>query len=143
MGFKSFLLLLSICFVLTGCATQRKSIVSKEVDELKTRINNLESELEFKNERISTLEKEIGLAYNSDNYRAKDSSKASSRLTSKQIQTTLKNAGFYNGSIDGKIGKMTRGAILEFQKANGLKADGIVGRKTSKALRDYLSQGSS
>ncbi|MCX5716492.1 MAG: peptidoglycan-binding domain-containing protein, partial [Candidatus Omnitrophica bacterium] len=45
----------------------------------------------------------------------------------KQIQTALKNAGLYIGQIDGKIGPLTKKAIEEFQKSNGLKVDGKVG----------------
>lgn len=56
----------------------------------------------------------------------------------KEIQTALKNAGFYTGAIDGKIGSKTKKAILEFQKANGLIADGKVGPKTWGVLSKYL-----
>ena len=56
-----------------------------------------------------------------------------------QIQTALKNAGFYTGTIDGKIGPMSKKAIIEFQKANGLQADGKVGPKTWAALEKYLT----
>jgi peptidoglycan hydrolase-like protein with peptidoglycan-binding domain len=55
------------------------------------------------------------------------------------IQTALKNAGFYNGKIDGKLGPMSTKAIQEFQKANKLKADGKVGRKTWEALSRHLT----
>ena len=55
------------------------------------------------------------------------------------IQTALKNAGLYNGAIDGKIGPKTKNAIEEFQKANGLKADGKVGTKTWAALSRHLN----
>ena len=61
-------------------------------------------------------------------------------LNAKQIQKALKNAGFYQGSIDGKIGSKTREAIIKFQKANSLKADGIVGKRTSAELSKYLSR---
>jgi len=56
------------------------------------------------------------------------------QLSPKQIQRALKNAGYYDGPIDGKIGPKTKQAILKFQKANGLKIDGIVGKMTSAAL---------
>ena len=56
----------------------------------------------------------------------------------KDVQTALKNAGFYTGSIDGKIGPKTKGAIQEFQKAKGLKVDGKVGQKTWAEMEKYL-----
>jgi peptidoglycan hydrolase-like protein with peptidoglycan-binding domain len=56
-----------------------------------------------------------------------------------EIQTALKNANFYTGAIDGKIGPKTKKAVAEFQKANGLAADGRVGPKTWNALNKYLN----
>ncbi len=58
--------------------------------------------------------------------------------TTLEIQAALKNSGFYQGSIDGKKGKITDEAIKEFQKANGLVADGKVGPKTWAALSQHL-----
>lgn len=59
--------------------------------------------------------------------------------TATEIQTALKNAGYYSEAIDGKIGPKTKKAIEEFQKASGLKADGKVGLKTWGALSKYLN----
>jgi len=56
-----------------------------------------------------------------------------------EIQTALKNAGYYTGLIDGKIGPQTKKAIEEFQKANGLQADGKVGPKTWSVLSTHLN----
>lgn len=56
----------------------------------------------------------------------------------KDIQLALKNAGFYAGSIDGKIGPKTKAAVIEFQKVKGLKTDGKVGSKTWAELEKYL-----
>jgi len=56
-----------------------------------------------------------------------------------EIQTALKNAGFYAGTVDGKIGPKSKKAIEEFQKANNLKVDGKVGPKTWAALSKYLN----
>ena len=50
------------------------------------------------------------------------------------IQTSLKDAGYFGGQVDGKFTAMTRQAVLKFQKDSGLKADGIVEEKTYKAL---------
>jgi len=57
-----------------------------------------------------------------------------SRDRIKKIQQALKNAGFYKGDIDGKIGLKTKGAIKAFQKSKGLIADGVVGQKTWNEL---------
>jgi peptidoglycan hydrolase-like protein with peptidoglycan-binding domain len=59
--------------------------------------------------------------------------------SAKEIQTALKNAGYYAATIDGKIGPQTKKAIEEFQKANALQADGKVGPKTWAVLSKYLN----
>lgn len=59
--------------------------------------------------------------------------------TKKEIQTALKNAGFYNGEIDGKFGPQTKSAVEAFQSANGLKVDGTVGPQTWNLLKKYLN----
>lgn len=56
------------------------------------------------------------------------------------IQKALKNAGFYQGEIDGKIGSKSKEAIKEFQRKNNLVDDGKVGSKTWSCLRVYLEQ---
>ena len=58
--------------------------------------------------------------------------------TAVDIQTALKNAGFYTGAIDGKIGPVSKKSIIEFQKANNLVSDGKVGPKTWGVLEKYL-----
>lgn len=62
--------------------------------------------------------------------------------TNIEIQTALKNAGFYTGNIDGKIGPKSKKAIEDFQSANGLKVDGKVGTKTWEALGKHLTAAS-
>lgn len=46
------------------------------------------------------------------------------------VQRRLKELGYYKGSADGDFGPATETAVKEFQKANGLTADGKVGEKT-------------
>ena len=46
------------------------------------------------------------------------------------VQKRLKELGYYKGSADGDFGPKTEEAVKEFQKANGLTADGKVGEKT-------------
>ena len=55
----------------------------------------------------------------------------------REIQQALKNAGFYQGSVDGKMGPGTKDAIREFQRVNGLKVDGVVGKQTWAKLSAY------
>ena len=52
----------------------------------------------------------------------------------RHIQSALKKAGFYQGNMDGKMGPLTRKAVEDFQKANNLKPDGLVGAGTWKEL---------
>lgn len=52
----------------------------------------------------------------------------------KQIQTKLKNWGYYNGSVDGIYGSKTVEAVKYFQRKNGLTVDGIAGNQTLKAM---------
>lgn len=52
----------------------------------------------------------------------------------KQIQTKLKNWGYYKGSVDGIFGTQTLNAVKSFQRKNGLTVDGIAGPATLKAM---------
>lgn len=52
-----------------------------------------------------------------------------------ELQRHLRDLGFYHGKIDGLLGPNTRKGIRQFQKANGLVADGIAGSATWAALR--------
>ncbi len=61
----------------------------------------------------------------------------------KQIQTKLKNWGYYNGNVDGIYGSQTLSAVKKFQKKNGLAVDGIAGEKTLKAMGIMNSSGGS
>ena len=59
--------------------------------------------------------------------------------STRDIQQALKNSGFYQGSIDGKMGPLTRDAIREFQRVHGLKDDGVVGKQTWTQLSTYAN----
>ncbi len=61
----------------------------------------------------------------------------------KQIQTKLKELGYYKGSVDGIFGKQTKSAVIAFQKNCGLTADGIAGPKTLLYLGITSSSSSS
>jgi N-acetylmuramoyl-L-alanine amidase len=51
-----------------------------------------------------------------------------------EIQTKLKNWGYYTGAVDGAYGYNTYLAVKYFQRKNGLNADGIAGDRTLGAL---------
>ena len=42
--------------------------------------------------------------------------------------------GYYADEIDGQFGAGTKAAVIDFQKANGLEADGMVGSETKAIL---------
>ena len=50
------------------------------------------------------------------------------------LQSRLKNLGYYEGEIDGQFGAGTRDAVAAFQRQNGLDADGIAGEETREKL---------
>ncbi len=52
----------------------------------------------------------------------------------KTLQIRLKKMGFNPGPIDGIFGMKTTGAVKEFQKSKGIKANGIVNQKTWEAF---------
>ncbi len=131
---------------LTGCATTKQHSNVK-VEELQNRITFLEKQLSQKDEEIQFLAGELEIMERKRTGDEKSSkrepdikgTKPQSEIgTTKQVQTALRNAGFYKGRIDGQIGTSTRKAIKEFQKANGLTVDGKIGKETWSKLRKHL-----
>ncbi|MGK7891480.1 MAG: peptidoglycan-binding protein [Leptolyngbyaceae cyanobacterium] len=51
------------------------------------------------------------------------------------LQKRLSDLGYYSGPVTGFFGEMTEDAVIRFQQAQGLTADGIVGTGTATALR--------
>jgi len=148
--------IIPISFLIAGCSTGS----GKRLNTLETKIGTLEAKVDSVEQRQSAIEGQTGESRESVGYlKGKVDSRGSSTvvvtgaqgnggylyesgkksLTHKDIQLALKNAGFYNGRIDGKIGRNTKKALKEFQKANGLKADGKVGPKTKSLLFQYLT----
>ncbi len=52
----------------------------------------------------------------------------------KKVQKTLNDLGYDCGKADGVFGKKTKTALKKFQKDNGLKVDGKIGKQVKKAL---------
>jgi len=54
--------------------------------------------------------------------------------TVSRLQATLKLLGFYRGEIDGNYSQLTQQAVISFQSAANLTADGIAGPNTWRTL---------
>lgn len=52
----------------------------------------------------------------------------------KGLQRRLTSLGYSPGPVDGRYGPLTKGAVIRFQAARGLRIDGIVGPLTIEAL---------
>lgn len=126
---------------LSGCSTVPKKF-KEEVSGIKTRVDTLESRVEGVEgrqtdlERMSQEEAARGMARSNIAARKKTRS-PESRAETKELQALLRDAGFYEGKIDGVKGRMTRKAIRRFQRAAELTVDGIAGPKTLEALSRY------
>lgn len=148
--------------LLSGCSTTQ-SVTS--VNDLQIKVTQLERKLDKKDQEVSELQlqvkeltnqvkglEDVSLNEPIEEYvpQTKKSSQSMVGFKNKQIirvsassqdvQMALQRAGYYEGDIDGKIGRKSREAIVEFQKEHDLKADGIVGKQTWTALQHYLDE---
>jgi murein L,D-transpeptidase YcbB/YkuD len=122
---------------ISGCATLSDSPSRTEIYRLKDRISILEEELGQKRKENIELRQEIA-----ELERLVEEKTILRMPTGEEVQEALKNAGFYDGEIDGQVGLRTKMAIREFQEANGLNPDGVVGSRTWEILRKHLADSS-
>ncbi len=132
--------------VVSGCAAQRQSQA----------LNRVQADMQLLDQRVAQLERgsvaQASSSWPADSSAAgasiepiavslggSSSSASSAKPTGKQIQQALRNAGLYQGEIDGKLGSQSRSAIREFQRANGLGVDGKVGKQTWAKLSAYAT----
>ncbi|MCX7927175.1 MAG: peptidoglycan-binding protein [Candidatus Omnitrophica bacterium] len=118
-------------FVIGGCATTQTMNCPQD--------KNLKEQLSIQEQQIQQLKAE------NEKLRQQvlvlSQAKQEVRMpTATEIQTALKNAGYYTGPIDGQIGPQTKEAIQKFQKANNLNPDGVVGSRTWQYLSKYLKK---
>ena len=135
---KILSLVLLVGLLVSGCTLnfdEKIANVEKRIEAAEGRLDSLESRVDTIEQRLAIVEE--GCA----KYKTEAGGKvASIDMTNEEVQTALKNAGFYTGAIDGKMGPNSDKAIKDFQVANGLKADGVVGSKTKALLAKYLTQ---
>ncbi|MCX5667636.1 MAG: peptidoglycan-binding domain-containing protein [Candidatus Omnitrophica bacterium] len=156
LGFAVLALIVLSIFTMSGCSSAQKKLsedvrgINTKVDTLETRVEGVEtkqSEVERlameQAERLEGLKSERAARSSSGktNVGTKDKRSRKDKDRINEIQTCLKNAGFYKGEVDGIKGRKTISAIKKFQGANGLTADGVVGKKTREALSKYASGG--
>ena len=144
MGMARAVLIGMAVVCLSGCAAGR---TSQEVKRLQSQVGLLD-------QRVSQLERASGTWQASEMLpepvptvttpvkpaaEAFKTGAATGKPSTREIQQALKNSGFYQGSIDGKMGPITREAVKEFQRVHGLKDDGVVGKQTWAQLSTYAS----
>lgn len=138
---QRFLLLAGLTIFLAGCATTQQG---PSAADLQLKVNDLENQLATKDAEIKDLKLTMkDMAYDLDRSKAqrtgggfkpsmsfKKDDILRVNITPLKLQQSLKAAGYYKGTVDGRLGNGTKAAIVKFQKDHGLKADGIVGEKT-------------
>ena len=60
-----------------------------------------------------------------------------------KLQQNLTKLGLYTGTISGHYGSITEAAVMNFQRKNGLSADGIAGAKTLAKIEEKVNGTSS
>jgi len=145
MRIVTWLLLSGFVLAATGCVTKGRH--QREVDGLQAQIAQMDQDLKAQEERSRALEGELaGLrgrgaapvqtagGFQGAVYRTP----SGFEVPAIDIQKALKSAGYYAGTIDGKIGPDSREALRGFQRDNGLTVDGVCGRQTWLKLKTYL-----
>lgn len=146
---KVFVLSLLVVFAvsLAGCASM-STVKQKdlEIQGLRNQVSVLETQTQSKDQEINNLKEALNKATEQPKIETVESGKEKAGLKAKthrsikDIQAALKNAGFYQGNVDGRMGKQTREALKAFQKAHNLKVNGRANKQTWAALNEYLSQ---
>ena len=134
-------LLLAVAWLLGGCAG---GLSRKEFARLQSQVGMLD-------ERVTQLERASGAssgplsavpssepAATPEPAPSESGPAPSLKPSTREIQQALKNAGFYQGALDGKMGATTREAVKEFQRVHGLTDDGVVGKRTWAKLRAFV-----
>ncbi len=149
MKIVTYTVLFSLVFFFSGCTTKEETGIS----EIKNQLTLLQDSLSQENQRVTELEFRVealstelqSLKTTTTHETQKETSgetsqpkKVASENFVKKVQTALVAAGFDPGSTDGKTSPQTIQAIKNFQEANGLKVDGIVGVATWEKLQGYL-----
>lgn len=141
-------ILLGTLTLTTGCTTKKRH--QRDVANLQTQIGALQSEVARLDQALKDSETSLrtaqqgglapgagsvfgGLSGEGPVYRTP----SGFELPATAIQRALKNAGYYQGAVDGKIGSGTKEALRSFQRDQGLTVDGVCGRQTWARLKSF------
>ena len=158
--FVTSLILLSGCSSMSGGSSNNSTnaqmgVLADEVTRLDQALQETRGQLQQEQARVAALESRLGgggsvgptssdsnaSAYSSspsEPYAGIYRTPSGFELPASSVQKALKGAGFYNGDMDGKVGPDTREAVRNFQRANGLTPDGIIGKSTWNLLKKHL-----
>lgn len=144
MRIVTLLLLSGLLVVSTGCVSKGRH--QREVSGLQGQVAQTDAALKAQAEKSQALEAELaaihgrqgGSGVSGEFQGAVYRTPSGFELPAVDIQKALKSAGYYSGSVDGKIGPDSREALRSFQRDNGLTADGVCGRQTWSKLKTYL-----
>lgn len=144
--------LVGTLMVTTGCASKKRH--QRDMTNLQGQIGVLQSEVARLDQSLKDSETALkalqergavpGAATGGSSVLAQFTQGAIYRtpsgfeLPATAIQRALKNAGYYTGTIDGKVGSGTKQALRNFQRDNGLTTDGVCGRQTWARLQGFL-----
>ena len=138
--------LIGVLLIASGCVSNRRAKkdfnslyaqtvrLQSEVARLDSSLRELQWAIEEKRSRVPQPESK--LVPSGKMYRTP----SGFEVPAVQIQKALKNAGYYQGKLDGKIGSKTRQAIQAFQRDHDLDADGVVGKGTWARLQAYVNR---
>ena len=144
-------ILLGTTLIATGCTTKKRH--ERDFTNLQNEIGQLQSEVARLDQ--STKDTDAALKTIQERGQTPQASTGASSVLSQLtqgtiyrtpsgfelpamgIQRALKNAGYYQGTLDGKVGSRTKQAIKNFQRDNGLEADGVCGRQTWVRLQQF------
>ena len=130
-----FILFAGLLITLTGCASSSQH--ESQISSLQMQLAETQAALKAEQEKNLALQR--GPAVPVESYKGAIYRTATGfEIPAIDIQKALKNAGYYSGTADGKIGPDSREAIRNFQKDNGLTADGVCGRQTWNKLKTHL-----
>lgn len=139
--------LLGALVLTTGCTTKKRH--QRDITNLQNQIGSLQSDVTRLDQSLKDSEvalkavQERGPAGGGPSVLGQLTEGAVYRtpsgfeLPAAAIQRALKNAGYYQGTVDGKVGSRTKQALRNFQKDNGLVADGVCGRQTWARLKSF------